>query len=79
MLKLNIAENNFMPDDRPFDEIYKTLFSDKRMVTDFLQGFIHDDWVDDLDFSTLTNFSAEHITLKDTLIFQPTLRQIPAC
>jgi len=35
------------------DAGYKSLFSHPEMVEDLLRGFIHEDWVRDLDFSTL--------------------------
>ncbi|HSS50378.1 MAG TPA: Rpn family recombination-promoting nuclease/putative transposase, partial [Thermoanaerobaculia bacterium] len=35
------------------DNGYKALFSHPEMVQDLLCGFVHEDWVDQLDFSTL--------------------------
>src|SRR3954465_12694215 len=35
------------------DSGYKLLFSHPQMVEDLLQGFIHEPWVEELDFSTL--------------------------
>ncbi|MBF0406727.1 MAG: Rpn family recombination-promoting nuclease/putative transposase [Candidatus Riflebacteria bacterium] len=44
------------------DHSYKKLFSHKEMVEDLLRGFVHEDWVSQLDFSTLEPFPAEHVT-----------------
>ena len=35
------------------DHAYKLLFSEPEIVKDLLQGFVHEDWVKELDFSTL--------------------------
>ncbi len=35
------------------DASYKLLFSHREMVVDLIRGFVHEDWVKDLDFSTL--------------------------
>ena len=35
------------------DHSYKLLFSEPRMVEDLLRGFVPDEWVEELDFSTL--------------------------
>ena len=37
------------------DHSYKLLFSHAALVRDLLQGFVHESWVADLDFSTLEN------------------------
>ena len=36
------------------DGSYKRIFSEPQMVRDLLRGFIRQDWVKDVDFSTLT-------------------------
>ncbi len=35
------------------DGSYKNLFSHARMVEDLLKGFVQEEWVENLDFSTL--------------------------
>jgi len=35
------------------DRSYKLLFSNPQMVKDLLKGFVHEDWVNEVDFSTL--------------------------
>ncbi len=44
------------------DPGYKLLFSHARMVEDLLRGFIPEDWVQGLDFTTLEKVSASQIT-----------------
>jgi len=44
------------------DHSYKHLFSHPRMVTDLMRGFVHEDWVEQLDFSTLEKLNASYIT-----------------
>jgi hypothetical protein len=39
------------------DPSYKLLFSHRDLVADLIRGFVHEDWVADLDFSTLQRFS----------------------
>lgn len=51
-----------MPERTPFDESYKLLFSHPEMVRDLLLGFIDEEWVQDLDFSTLDPSPTEFIT-----------------
>ena len=38
------------------DHGYKRLFSHPEMVADLLRGFVHEDWIRELDFSTLERF-----------------------
>ena len=40
------------------DPSYKLLFSHRELVTDLIRGFVHEDWVAELDFSTLERVSA---------------------
>nr|WP_298410245.1 Rpn family recombination-promoting nuclease/putative transposase [uncultured Halomonas sp.] len=47
------------------DHSYKLLFSHPKMVKDLLIGFVKEDWVAQLDFSTLEKVSGSYIT--DTL------------
>ena len=44
------------------DHAYKLLFSHAEMVADLLRGFVHEDWVSDLDFSTLEKVDASFIS-----------------
>jgi hypothetical protein len=39
------------------DPSYKLLFSHRDLVADLIRGFVHEDWVADLDFCTLQRFS----------------------
>ena len=48
-----------MPDH---DHSYKLLFSHAEMVRDLIQGFIHEEWVDQLDFSTLEKVSGSYVS-----------------
>ena len=43
------------------DEHYKRLFGFPRLVEDLLRGFVRDDWIDDVDFSTLDKLPAEYV------------------
>jgi predicted transposase YdaD len=44
------------------DHAYKLLFSHAEMVADLLRGFVHEEWVRDLDFSTLEKVDASFIS-----------------
>jgi len=44
------------------DHSYKLLFSHAEMVADLIRGFVHEDWVRDLDFSTLERVEASFVT-----------------
>jgi hypothetical protein len=44
------------------DHSYKLLFSHPRMVQDLLQGFVHEDWVRQADFSTLERVSGSYVS-----------------
>ena len=44
------------------DQSYKLLFSHKKMVIDLLQGFVKQDWISQLDFSTLEKVSGSYVT-----------------
>jgi predicted transposase/invertase (TIGR01784 family) len=44
------------------DNGYKRLFSHPEMVADLLLGFVREEWVHDLDFSTLERVSGSYIT-----------------
>ena len=44
------------------DPSYKLLFSHREMVTDLIRGFVHEDWVAELDFNTLERVSASAIS-----------------
>jgi hypothetical protein len=43
------------------DSGYKSLFSHPEMVEDLLRGFAHEDWVRDLDFSTLEELPGGYV------------------
>jgi predicted transposase YdaD len=43
------------------DSGYKSLFSHPEMVEDLLRGFVHEDWVRDLDFSTLEKVPGSYV------------------
>jgi predicted transposase/invertase (TIGR01784 family) len=45
-----------------YDNGYKALFSHPAMVADLIRGFVREDWVRDLDFSTLKKVDASFIT-----------------
>lgn len=44
------------------DHSYKKLFSHPEMVEDLIRGFVHEDWVQELDFSTLERVSGSFVT-----------------
>jgi predicted transposase/invertase (TIGR01784 family) len=46
------------------DNGYKRLFSHPEMVADLLRGFVREDWVQSLDFSTLERVSGSYVTPK---------------
>jgi len=46
------------------DHGYKRLFSHPEMVADLLHGFIHEDWIRELDFSTLERYPGTYTTRK---------------
>jgi hypothetical protein len=47
---------------QPHDSGYKLLFSHPEMVTDLLTGFVHEDWVKELDFTTLEKRSGSYVS-----------------
>ena len=44
------------------DGSYKYLFSHARMVEDLLKGFVREEWVADLDFTTLEKVSGSYVS-----------------
>jgi len=44
------------------DTSYKLLFSHARMVEDLLKGFVHEEWVGQLDFTTLEKVSGSYVS-----------------
>ncbi|MEK8020557.1 MAG: Rpn family recombination-promoting nuclease/putative transposase, partial [Candidatus Parabeggiatoa sp.] len=44
------------------DQSYKRLFSHPKMVEDLLRGFVHEDWVNQLDFTTLEVFKDSFVS-----------------
>ncbi len=62
------------------DQSYKLLFSEPEIVIDLLQGFVHEEWVNDLDFSTLEKVSGSYISddlraREDDIIWRVKYRQ----
>ena len=51
--RLRVAQEN--------DNTYKMLFSYRRMVSDLLTGFVREDWVQELDLSTLEKVNASYV------------------
>ncbi len=45
-----------------YDESYKLLFSHPEMVRDLLLGFVHEEWVKELDFTTLERVSGSYVS-----------------
>ena len=46
----------------PHDNSYKNLFSHSRMVEDLLKGFVLEEWVQKLDFSTLKRVNSSYVS-----------------
>jgi predicted transposase YdaD len=46
----------------PHDNAYKHVFSHPRAVADLLRGFVHEDWVAQLDYTTLEKVSGSYVT-----------------
>ena len=46
----------------PHDNAYKHVFSHPRAVADLLRGFVHEDWVTQLDYTTLEKVSGSYVT-----------------
>jgi hypothetical protein len=44
------------------DNGYKLLFSHAEMVADLIRGFVHEDWVKNLDFSTLEKVGGSYVS-----------------
>ncbi|MFI3138049.1 MAG: Rpn family recombination-promoting nuclease/putative transposase [Methylococcaceae bacterium] len=44
------------------DNGYKNLFSHPQMIEDLLRGFVHEDWVTELDFSSLEKVSGSYVS-----------------
>ena len=44
------------------DHSYKLLFSHPDLVADLLRGFVHEDWVKDIDFATLERAGDGYVT-----------------
>jgi len=44
------------------DLAYKRLFSEPEMIHDLLVGFVHEDWIKDLDFTTLERLESQFLT-----------------
>jgi Putative transposase, YhgA-like len=64
------------------DNAYKNMFSSPEAVKQLLSGFVHEDWIERLDFSTLENINASYVTedLKgraDDLVWRLRMRNPP--
>ena len=46
----------------PHDNAYKNLFTHPQVVQDLLRGFVHEDWVQEIDFSTLEKASGSYVS-----------------
>ncbi|HEY2289294.1 MAG TPA: hypothetical protein VGM86_01215 [Thermoanaerobaculia bacterium] len=46
------------------DSGYKLLFSHPEMVEDLIRGFVHEDWVRDLDFTVASIEELTELTLR---------------
>jgi len=44
-----------------YDHSYKNLFSHPEMVSDLLRGFVREDWVAEVDFTTLERVSGSYV------------------
>ena len=58
-----------------FDGPYKTLFSNPAMIEDLIKNFVHEDWVETLNFNTLalmnSSFIGDHMERREgDLIFR---------
>ncbi|NLY41215.1 MAG: Rpn family recombination-promoting nuclease/putative transposase, partial [Desulfovibrionales bacterium] len=49
-------------DASPHDGSYKNLFSHKEMVETLIRDFVSEDWVDQVDFSTLEKQNGSYVT-----------------
>ncbi len=61
------------------DHSYKLLFSHPRMVEDLLRGFVHEEWVGRIDFSTLERVSGSYVSAdlrerEDDIVWRVRLR-----
>lgn len=46
------------------DRGYRLLFQHPELIEDLLKGFVHESWIDELDFSTLEHLADTHVTDK---------------
>ncbi len=46
------------------DRGYRLLFQHPELIEDLLKGFVHESWIDDLDFSSLEHLADTHVTDK---------------
>ncbi|MBU0499070.1 MAG: Rpn family recombination-promoting nuclease/putative transposase [Gammaproteobacteria bacterium] len=51
-----------MADHPPHDNAYKHLFSHPKAVEDLLRGFVHEDWVGQLDFASLEKMGGSYVS-----------------
>jgi predicted transposase/invertase (TIGR01784 family) len=64
----------------PHDNAYKNLFSQPELITDFLKGFVHEDWVHELQFEALEKQPASYVsddlkTREDDLVWRVRMRK----
>ena len=64
----------------PHDNAYKNLFTHPQVVQDLLRGFVHEDWVQEIDFSTLEKASGSYVSddlrdREDDIIWRVRLRE----
>ena len=67
----------------PYDGAYKHLFSHPEMIEPLLRGFIHEDWVDRIDFTGLEKLNASYVSEEllqrsNDIVWRLPLRQDPA-
>jgi Putative transposase, YhgA-like/Domain of unknown function (DUF4351) len=70
------------PTMQAHDNAYKNMFSSPEAVKQLLSGFVHEDWIAQLDFTTLENVNASYVTedLKgraDDLVWRLRMRNLP--
>lgn len=56
-----MTHNPAMP-STPHDGSYKHLFSHPEMVESLIRGFVSEDWVREIDFSTLEKMPQSYVT-----------------
>jgi predicted transposase YdaD len=44
------------------DPAYKTLYAHPELVADLIRGFVHEPWVEEIDFTTLERVNASYVS-----------------